>query len=132
MTKRRLPGAFLVVAVNGACVPMSMIDAGVDAGPEDAGSPDASVFDAGPRDAGRPDAGRDAGLPYDAGCALPSDFPPDTPEFIAIQACACTQSTLFHCFEENGPRCISWSCPPARAPDGGYEYTADGGIECLC
>jgi len=96
-------------------------------------------MDAGAPDAGSPsDAGDDAGTKGtawgDAGCVLPSDFPWDAgyADVIADEACQCTVDPIFHCFEENGPRCFSWSCPPEKAADGGYVYFDDGGIECLC
>ena len=88
------------------------------------------------------DAGYDAGAPHgtpwgDAGCVLPSDFPWDSgfSNVYADQACQCVYvPDLFHCFEENGPRCFSWACPPAvDRKDGGYRYdTPDGGLLCLC
>ena len=73
----------------------------------------------------------------DAGCVLPSDFPWDSgiPDFVADEACQCvTIPQIFHCFEEDGPRCFSWACPPAvNRDDGGYRYdTPDGGLLCLC
>jgi hypothetical protein len=101
-----------------------MPDAGIDAGAADSG------FDAGAMDAGTLDAGAD-----DGGCHLPSDFPYDSGfAFLEQEACQCIDiPEIFHCFEENGPRCFSWACPPAKnKADGGYVYFADGGIECLC
>jgi hypothetical protein len=100
------------------------------------------VADAG-YDAGAviPDAGhsqRDAGTPWgDAGCILPSDFPWDAGfvSMLADSACGCVSDPqVFHCFEEDGPRCFSWACPPALdSSDGGYRYdTPDGGLLCLC
>ena len=123
---RRLPKVLTAVTLGGCSAPApSGFDAGYDA----------SLPDAGGRDAGRPDGGK-TGTPWgDAGCVLPTDFPWDSgfSETLAWSACQCTWApTLFHCFEENGPRCFSWACPPAKERDGGYEYTADGGLICLC
>ena len=126
---RRLPKVLTAVTLGGCSAPMAQGDAGLDGG-----------YDAGARDAGAtPDAGRDAGrgTPWgDAGCVLPTDFPWDAGAFvadIADSACLCTDVPLMHCFEENGPRCFSWACPPEKnQADGGYTYTADGGINCLC
>jgi hypothetical protein len=115
------------LTLSGCSAPMTLTDAGTDAGY------DAGLVDGGPADAGRPP---DGGTPYgDAGCVLPSDFPFDAgPAFLAEAACQCVfLPQIFHCFEEGGPRCFSWACPPAKdRNDGGYEYTADGGIICLC
>jgi hypothetical protein len=125
-------------------------DAGLDAG-YDAGVSDAGVSDAGVPDAGTPDSDggmemvmcppaapphdAGAGTPWgDAGCVLPSDFPWDAgfAASLADSACACTFVPSLHCFEENGPRCFSWACPPAATEDGGYECMPDGGLVCLC
>jgi hypothetical protein len=136
---KRLPRLFTAVALSGGCsAPVVTPDAGHDAGApsnDDAGT-DAG-YDAGVRDAGAPDAGRhDGGTPYgDAGCVLPSDFPwdADSPDVIAQEACQCVYDPqVFHCFEEDGPRCFRWACPPAVSADGGYVYFDDGGVECLC
>lgn len=134
---KRIPRTLAAVTLGGCSAPMTMTDGGTDAG-YDAGAADAGARDSGtppPRDAGsRPDGGK--GTPWgDAGCVLPSDFPFDAgPAFLADQACQCLWvPQIFHCFEEGGPRCFSWACPPAKdRNDGGYEYTADGGIVCLC
>jgi len=142
---KRLPRLFTAVALGSGCSApvMSSDDAGRDAGAplrDDAGTDavyDAGAPDAGAPDAGAPDAGhRDGGTAWgDAGCVLPSDFPwdADYADVIADEACQCVfDPAVFHCFEENGPRCFSWACPPAVAPDGGYIYFDDGGVECLC
>lgn len=109
---------------------MSTPDAGTDAGY------DAGRSDAGSSDGGASDGGKKLGTPWgDAGCVLPSDFPFDSGfSLLPDLACQCVSApTLFHCFEEDGPRCFSWACPPAKdQSDGGYEYTADGGLVCLC
>ena len=81
------------------------------------------------RDGGT-DAGADAGV--DAGCTLPSDFPPDSGAFLIDAVCNCPKVSVFHCYEEGGPRCFSWACYPEASSDGGYVYTADGGTQCLC
>src|SRR4051812_13097684 len=74
------------------------------------------------------DSGTDAGT--DAGCTLPSDFPPDTSSFLIDAVCNCPKVAAFHCYEEGGPRCFSWACYPQAAPDGGYAYQSDGGVQC--
>jgi hypothetical protein len=150
---KRLPRFLTAVAVGGGCsAPPSPPDAGQgDAGHDagvaaDAGSDagyDAGARDSGPDsetpDSGSPDAGaHDGGIgtPWgDAGCVLPSDFPWDAgfADMLADSACGCTMVPVLHCFEENGPRCFSWACPPEKdAIDGGYVYLDDGGIVCLC
>ena len=99
-----------VVALSSAgCSPVSGNDGGGDGGA---------------------DAGRDAGA--DAGCVLPSDFPPDSGAFLIDAVCNCPKVSAFHCYEEGGPRCLSWACYPQASADGGYVYTADGGTQCLC
>lgn len=111
---------------------MGQPDAGLDAGYTfDSGSSDSGTADAGASDAGK------RGTPWgDAGCVLPSDFPWDAgfSDSLAGSACQCVYiPQIFHCFTEDGPRCFSWACPPGRdRNDGGYLYTADGGIQCLC
>jgi hypothetical protein len=115
----RLPRTLAALTLGGCSAPTSQTDAGLDAGY---------------------DAGRDGakGTPWgDAGCVLPSDFPWDSglSDIVAAEACTCVYlPDLIHCFEEGGPRCPSWSCPPAvDRNDGGYRYdTPDGGLLCLC
>jgi hypothetical protein len=158
---KRLPKILTAVTLGSACSSPPLVpdagpdDAGHDAGfTADAGSDagyDAGVPDAGALDSGTPDsdAGMDmvvcpppgpphdagVGTPYgDAGCVLPSDFPWDAgfADELAMEACTCVYVSSMHCFEENGPRCFSWACPPAASPDGGYVCMPDGGLECLC
>ena len=68
----------------------------------------------------------------DAGCVLPSDFPPDADVSVVRFVCTCKESASFHCFEEGGPRCTSWACLLRKTQDGGYLAAADGGASCLC
>jgi hypothetical protein len=68
----------------------------------------------------------------DAGCTLPSDFPPDASSFERDTACECRPNAFFHCFVEGGPRCESWACFPRKTQDAGYQAAADGGVVCLC
>jgi hypothetical protein len=75
------------------------------------------------------DAGSDGG---DGGCRPPSDFPPDASRSDYDSVCSCAPNPFFHCFEEGGPRCGSWSCFPRETADGGYQAGADGGVVCLC
>jgi hypothetical protein len=77
-----------------------------------------------------PDAGADAG--HDAGCALPSDFPPDASQADVDSVCGCEENPFFHCFVEGGPRCATWECYPQKSQDGGYNGLPDGGVVCLC
>ncbi len=117
------------------------LDAGYDAGAHDAGTDagldaglDAGV-DAGAHDAGSSDGGKMGTAFGDAGCVLPSDFPWDAgfSQALAEAACQCVLvPQILHCFTEDGPRCLSWACPPAKESDGGYEYLPDGGVVCLC
>jgi hypothetical protein len=82
-----------------------------------------------------PDAGFDAGVPdggQDAGCTLPSDFPPDASQADIDSVCDCEPNPFFHCFVEGGPRCASWQCYPQSSSDGGYSELPDGGVVCLC
>jgi hypothetical protein len=72
----------------------------------------------------------DAGV--DAGCTVPSDFPADASASVRDAVCNCPHSTAYHCYEEGGPRCFSWSCYPQATPDGGYVNLTDGGVQCLC
>jgi hypothetical protein len=136
---KRLPRVFAAFALGGCTAPPVIPDAGpMDAGTSDAGVSDAGLdggsgYDAGVPDAGAHDGG--VGTPWgDAGCVLPSDFPWDAgfASDLADQACLCTEIDALHCFEEDGPRCFSWACPPAKSDDGGYVWFDDGGVECLC
>ena len=77
------------------------------------------------------DAGFDAGAP-DAGCMLPSDFPPDASAFVIDAVCNCPRTSVFHCYEEGGPQCSSWTCYPQKATNNGYTFLPDGGVQCLC
>src|SRR5258705_613234 len=98
--------------MSGCSAPMMSGDAGYDS----------RVAADGGRDAGQ-DAGSKPGTAWgDAGCVLPSDFPWDSgfASLLADEACQCTWVPVLHCFEENGPRCNSWACPPEKASDGGY------------
>ena len=83
------------------------------------------------KDAGA-DSGTDAGSDGGPGCILPSDFPPDAGAFLIDAVCNCPHVSLFHCYEEGGPRCFSWACYPEASADGGYVSLADGGLQCLC
>jgi hypothetical protein len=158
---KRLPKILTAVTLGAGCsAPPAVPDAGVEDAGHDAGITtdagfdagyDAGVPDAGPVDSGTPDSDggmdmvmcppaappHDAGVgtPWgDAGCVLPSDFPWDAgfASALADEACTCTFVPSVHCFEENGPRCFSWACPPAASEDGGYQCEADGGLVCLC
>jgi hypothetical protein len=152
---KRLPKILTAFTLGAGCSsPPVVPDAGVlDAGP-DAGVTDAGLdagYDAGVPDAGAPDSDggmemvmcppaapphdAGAGTPWgDAGCVLPSDFPWDAgfSDALADSACMCTSVPFLHCFEENGPRCFSWACPPQATDDGGYACQPDGGLFCLC
>jgi hypothetical protein len=74
--------------------------------------------------------GTDGGV--DAGCQLPSDFPPDASQSEVVTVCECRETQYFHCLVEGGPRCDSWLCFPTKTADGGYQPAPDGGVACLC
>src|SRR4051812_25659842 len=98
---KRLPKVLAAFALGGCSAPPHIPD----------------PADAAIADAGRDDYDAGHGTAWgDAGCVLPSDFPwdADYADVIAEAACQCVYvPELFHCFEENGPRCFSWACPPA-------------------
>ena len=162
MARRRLPQVLTVVALSSASCSApttppedaGIVDAGgFDGGTVDAGGVDAGGIDAGGVDAGGVDAGlRDGGT--DGGCLLPSDFPPDASNYEISAVCNCVESSFSRCHEEGGPRCSSWGCYPGKSPDGGYvymfyparyadggyvrtadggyDYSVDAGISCVC
>lgn len=75
-----------------------------------------------------------SGMPAADGgtCSPPSDFPPDASKYDRDTVCGCAKNPFFHCYQEGGPRCDSWSCFPKKTQDGGYDTRPDGGTLCLC